>query len=157
MNMLIRRPTRAFFDSSLQRVFDNFYDDFFSDFNPFEQLGKANYPKCNVIDKKDAMVVQAAIPGLKKDEIELEVNDADRTITLRSRTSSAETYDDKDDIENEYLSREIKFSSFSRTFLVKDKNLNLTSIDAKHENGILELHIPKKEPEQAEPRKIPIA
>jgi HSP20 family protein len=152
MTLFVKRPARDFFDTNLQRTFDKFYDDFFSDFSPFEQLGKANYPKCNIIDKNNELVVQAAIPGLNKDDVELEVDDKERTITLRSSKASSEKPHEDDD----YVRREIKFSSFSRSFLVKDENLDLVSIDATHENGILELKIPKKEKEEVEPRKIKI-
>jgi HSP20 family protein len=154
MALLYKRPVREFFDTTLQRTFDQFYNDFFNDFNPFEQLGKASYPKCNIINKNNVMIVQAAIPGLDKDDIELEVSDKERTITLRSTKSAVEDKHAKDD----YISREIKFSSFTRSFAIKDPNLDLRSIEAKHSNGVLELNIPKKEKvtEMAEPRKIKI-
>jgi HSP20 family protein len=152
MTFLIKRPRRNFFDETLQRTFDSFYDDFFNDFNPFQQLGKSSYPKCNIVDKSNQVVIQAAVPGLKKDDIELEIDDKERTITLRSSRAPIETTHENDD----YISREIKFSSFSRSFSVKDPNLDLVSIEAKHENGVLELAIPKKEAEEVKPRKIQI-
>lgn len=153
MTIFLKRPARDFFDSTLQRTFDSFYDDFFSDFNPFQQLGKASYPKCNIIDKTDEVVVQAAIPGLDKDDVDLEIDDKERTITLKSTKSAEETKHDSED----YISREIKFSSFTRSFSVKDPNLDLVSIEATHKNGVLELRIPKKEAEEFKPRKIQIA
>jgi len=152
MTLLIKRPTRDFFDTNLQRTFDKFYNEFFSDFDPFKQLGNASYPKCNVIDKKDVVVVQAAIPGLNKDDVELEINDKDRVITLRANKASSEEHYAEED----YVRREIKFSSFSRSFSVTDTNLDLVSIEAKYENGVLELNIPKKEPVEIEPIRIKI-
>lgn len=152
MTFLLRRPQRDFFDTTLQRTFDQFYDNFFNDFNPFEQLGKASYPKCNIINKTDEVVVQAAIPGLKKENIELEIDDVERIITLRSTKSVVEDKHNKDD----YVSREIKFSSFTRSFSVKDSNLDLTDIEANHENGVLELRIHKREADKIEPRRIEI-
>jgi len=152
MTLLIKRPARDFFDTNLQRTFDKFYNEFFSDFDPFKQLGNASYPKCNVIDKTDEVVVQAAIPGLNKDDVELEINDKERVLTLRAHKAASEEHHD----DNDYVRREIKFSSFSRTFSVQDENLDLEKIEAKHENGVLELRIPKKSPEEIEPRKIEI-
>lgn len=149
MNFLVKRPNRDFFDTSLQRLFDNFYDDFFNDFNPLEQLGKASYPKCNVINNNNEIVVEAAVPGLSKDDIDIEIKD--RILTIRSNGTKEKKEDN-----NGYMMREIRFSSFSRSFEITDSNIDLDKVDAKFKNGVLKLTIPKLEMEKSTLRKIDI-
>ena len=138
MTFLINRPRREYFDSTLQRTFDKFYDDFFKESNPFQQLGKATYPRCNIINKKDSVLIQAAIPGLTKEDIEVEIDNRERVITLRSsgNTDHVETDDD-------FIAREIKFSSFVRSFSVSDSEMDLDNVTASCKDGVLELTIPR--------------
>ena len=90
------------------------------------------------------------LPGFKKDEIKLELNDGYLTI-------SAEKGLDKDekDKENRYIRRERYAGSMSRSFYVGE-SLTEQDIHAKYENGILTLDVPKED-KKAVPEKRYIA
>mgnify|MGYP003627745450 FL=1 len=130
-----------FFRSSFPGLAKDFGEDFFS---------KGSYPKVNVIDNKDDIVIEAAVPGLNKENVLVEVKENVLTIKAESNQDTA--------VENsQFVKREIKRSAFQRSFNL-GKNLDQENIVGECENGILILTIPKFIPaeEGKEIRKITI-
>ena len=107
-----------------------------------EPFGKAAYPKVNVISNDDSVVIEAELAGYKKDEIDIEVKEGVLTISGGASQLSEQT--DK----VVYLLRELKRSSFSRSFKLGDQ-LDASKIDAKFNNGLLTITLQRltKEPE----------
>ena len=106
--------------------------------------------KTDVKETDQGYEVAIDLPGFKKDEIKLELNDGYLTI-------SAEKGLDKDekDKENRYIRRERYAGSMSRSFYVGE-SLTEQDIHAKYENGILTLDVPKED-KKAVPEKRYIA
>jgi len=160
MNSLIRRNTLApkgFTRNEFLTPFDNLFDDVFSNLFPTiaDDLGqdffvKGSYPKVNVINKSDEIVIEAAIPGLAKEDVDVEIIDNILTITGTSNQH-------KDISNDQYVRREIKKSAFQRSFQLGD-NLDESNIEGIYDSGILTLRIPKLKPTpiQSEARKIEI-
>jgi HSP20 family protein len=73
-------------------------------------------------------------------------------ITLKGEKSSKSTEKEG----GTYLRREVKRSSFLRSFTADSKIFNLDNVKASFEDGVLELQIPKREPEQPKKRTIKI-
>jgi HSP20 family protein len=132
--------------SNFDRMVDTFFRDDFVDlvksqgFTP--SIGA--YPKINAIAFDDRIEVEADVPGLKKEDVNIEVCDGVLTIKGEKR-------DDKEDKKGgRVVYRELKRSSFQRSFSLDD-NLDINTIDAKFEDGLLRLTIKRKTPIKVAP------
>lgn len=134
-----------------ENLFDDWMDFSFPDIDK-TLYGKhaKNMMKTDVKEMDQGYEVAIDLPGFKKDEIKLELNDGYLTI-------SAEKGLDKDekDKENRYIRRERYAGSMSRSFYVGE-SLTEQDIHAKYENGILTLDVPKED-KKAVPEKRYIA
>ena len=134
-----------------ENIFDDWMDFSFPDIDK-TLYGKhaKNMMKTDVKETDQGYEVAIDLPGFKKDEIKLELNDGYLTI-------SAEKGLDKDekDKENRYIRRERYAGSMSRSFYVGE-SLTEQDIHAKYENGILTLDVPKED-KKAVPEKRYIA
>ena len=152
MTHLVFRPfgstvlnNRDNFISTFDKMFDEFarkdFPEFFQHWGA-EPFGKAAYPKVNVITNDEAVVIEAELAGYKKDEIDIEVKEG--VLTISGGASQLNEQTDK----VVYLLRELKRSSFSRSFKLGDQ-LDASEVDAKFDNGLLTITIQKlqKEPE----------
>ena len=160
MTSLIRRsafPARTISKRELFSPFDELINSFWGDAFPslHKELGQdfflqGAYPKVNVVTFDDRLEIEAAIPGLSRDAVDVEV--ADGTLTIRGESNQRSDVQDA-----QYARREVKRSAFARSFLLGE-NLDETNITAAYENGVLTLTIPKVQFTEAEPevRKIEI-
>lgn len=131
--------------------FDSFFDSWLDDMFPAtsssfkEHLSnKGSYPKVNVVDLDDKVVIEAAIPGLNKEDVDIEL-DADGILTITGQSNQVSEYQDR------FLLKEIKQSKFSRSFSL-GKNIDKESIVAKCENGILYVELKKLKEEEIKPK-----
>ena len=156
MSTLIRRTvprgiTRQEFLTPFDRLFDDMVTTMFPSFS--HDLGddffsKGSYPKVNVINRENSVEIEAAIPGMDKEDIDVSITDGVLTIQGESNQRS-------DIEENQYVKREIKRSSFRRSFTLGE-NLDKNSINAAFDNGILTLSIPKVNPEAAKSQTLKV-
>ena len=144
---LVTRNNVPFFDrDSFLTPFDKMFDQLFETsfpevirnvgVKPFE--GTA-YPKVNVYEYDDKVGIVAEIPGLDKKDLEIEVTDEVLTI-------SGKKHSIVEDENAKVLRRELKGSSFKRSFTLGE-SLNGDNIKASFKNGVLNIDIPKVEPE----------
>ena len=139
---------------------ENLFDDFFGDF-PFyyddramkdaekKLYGhKANHVmKTDIKEMNNGYELVVDLPGFKKDEIQMELNDGVLTI------SAAKGLDkDEEDKKGNYIRKERYAGSMSRSFYVGD-DITENDIHGKFENGILTLDVPKKEAKAVETKK----
>lgn len=144
MTLIKRRST-----SSWPSIFDDaFFRDFF-DASPktFGNLTKS-VPAVNVRETDNAFFVEVAAPGVKKEDFKISVDDDVLTISSESKSQSEEK-----DKEGRYTKREFSYQSFSRSFSLDPEAVDVDNIDAKYEDGVLHLQIPKKAKEEAKPKK----
>jgi HSP20 family protein len=140
-------------DNSLARAgadFENFYnmlDDFFSD--GWMQQGRSllrDTFKIDVTESDKEYLVEAELPGVGKDEIDLSVDDDTLCISVnREEESNADG--------KNYIHRERRASSMSRR--IRLANTDLSEIKAKLDNGVLIVTIPKQDKAEST-RKIDI-
>jgi len=131
-------PFDSLFDKIMKSNFPEFGRDFGVDF-----FGKGSYPKCDVTDHADRVDIEAAVPGMSKKEIKIEFHETDRILTLSGEKQNEPEIGDH----NTYITRELKKSSFKRSFRLGD-NLDGNSIKASFSNGMLTLGISKVEVEE---------
>jgi HSP20 family protein len=135
------------------RVFPKFIDDFFNtdrfliDFDSsFPNFNFKNIlPDANIVENKKEFKIELAAPGLDKKDFKIEMKNGMLTI-------SAEKEEETKTEDENYLSKEFSYSSLYRTFALPD-NLIADKIDAKYENGVLKLKLPKSEISIQEPVK----
>ena len=147
MTKVVVNPNLPFFDrDSFLTPFDKMFDQMIETHFPnvVQQVGVkpfqgTAYPKVNVYEYQDRIGIIAEIPGLKKKQLNIEVEDGVLTIS-----------GDKHGIEEQdgatVLRRELKASSFKRSFELGEQ-LDSDSINANFNDGILSISIDKKEPE----------
>ena len=97
--------------------------------------------KTDVREKEDAYEVMIDLPGFKKEEVKIELNNGNLTI------HAAKTLDKEEKKEGKYIRQERYSGNVSRSFYVGE-NVKVQDVQAKFENGILTLDIPKKDPKK---------
>ena len=107
------------------------------------------YPKVNVYEYEDRIGIIAEIPGLKKKQLNIEVEDGVLTI-------SGDKHGILDDKGATVLRRELKASSFKRSFELGEL-LDTDSINASFDDGILSISIDKTEPEKPKKKSVKIS
>ena len=133
---------------------ENLFDDYWMDFpfahdfwggkNPLYGKRAKNMMKTDIREHDDGYEIDIDLPGFKKDEINVELDDGYLTI-------SAEKSLDKDEEKKHgrYIRRERYAGALQRSFYVGDA-LTQEDIKAKYEHGILKLSVPKKEAQAVE-------
>ena len=107
-------------------------------------------PKVNIKETADTFVVEMAVPGLKKSDFHIDIDNQALSI-------STETKEQKEHKEENYTRREFGYSSFKRTFTLPE-SVNDNKINASYKDGILSILLPKKEEaKQKPPRTIKIS
>ena len=101
----------------------------------------------DVVATPDALIVEASLPGMKPDDVEITVEDG--TLTITGRTADERAAED-----GSYLVQEIRRGRFSRTVTLPN-GLEPDKAVATFEHGLLTLRIPKAE--QMKPRQIRIS
>ncbi len=136
------------------RKTQNWLPGIFNDFFGNEWVAKANStaPAINIIETEKAYEVELAAPGVGKDDFKVRVDDNDHlVISVENKTENEEK-----DKKGKFLRREFSYSQFQQTMILPE-NVNKDAIEAKQENGVLTITIPKKpEPEAPTPKEIEV-
>jgi HSP20 family protein len=109
-----------------------------NDFLSNEPVHNGSVPSVNVIESNDNFRIEVAAPGLRKEDFKIELDN--KLLKISSERKSENENKDGEKI----LRREFGFCSFKRTFSLPD-SVSADKIEAKHENGILSVVIPKRE------------
>lgn len=94
-------------------------------------------PSANFMETEKEYCVELAAPGLNRKDFKVEMDN--RTLTI-----SSEMDDEKKEEREGYIRKEYAYNSFCRSFGLPE-NIKEDNIDAIYEDGILKIHIPKKE------------
>ena len=142
MTLVRWKPSRSLI--SLPREIDRFFDDFGLNFRDFDTVWS---PRVDLAESEDGYEVKAELPGLKKEEIKVEVHDQVLTLTGEKKN------EEKSDTKN-YHRVERTYGRFGRSFRLP-KEVKSDEIKAKYKNGILTIDIPKSE--ETKPKEIAVA
>lgn len=130
---MTRRENRGYFEDFA----NDFFRPFFAD--NFGMMADQRPMKVDVKDEGDHYTLEADMPGMKKDDVKVEVNDGVLTISAEyNRTEEQKNEEDK------YVYRERRFGSMSRSFNVEGIEEN--AITAEFRDGVLKLALPKCQP-----------
>jgi HSP20 family protein len=111
-----------------------------------EQTSTNWQPAVDIFEAEDELVITMDLPGIKKEDVQ--VNLDDRTLTIRGERRLE--HDDKRD---NYHRIERTYGQFGRSFTIPP-NVNREALHAEYTDGVLSLYLPKLE--QAKPRQIPV-
>lgn len=118
----------------LSDLFRSDFDTVFNDSVLSSYFGNRN-PLLNISDNEKEISVEMVIPGFKKNELEISLDN--NLLTVKGKKSS-----DKEEKKTKYLRREFNAQEFVRTFRV-DQNVDQESISSTLEDGILTILIPR--------------
>jgi HSP20 family protein len=145
MNYIIRRdPFREIMNlrSTMDRMFDDTFFGPRSEWQPF-----SGELALDVAEKGDEFVIKASVPGLSAND--LDISFSGRTLTIKGEYKVEE---EKEDVT--YHLRERRYGSFARS-LTLPTPVNADGIEARFENGVLTMTLPKSE--EVKPKRIAIS
>ena len=145
MRLKVWEPYRAF--KPFHKDFDWFSKEFGRGPQNAEGQSEAAWtPRVDVYETEQNYVLTADLPGLKKEEINIDLND--NTLTLKGEKK----FEEKVEKDN-YVRLERTYGSFARSFTLSD-DVNPDSITANYKDGVLEVTLPKKE--EAKPKEYKV-
>ena len=100
-------------------------------------------PQVNIKETADAYWVEMAVPGMKKSDFHIDLDNHLLSI-------STEVKQEEENKEENYTRREFGYSSFRRTFTLPE-SVDDSKINASYNDGILSIHLPKKEEARQKP------
>lgn len=129
----------------------NWFPDFFNDFfdNSWFEKTKATTPAINVIDTDTAYQLELAAPGMTKDDFKVSL-DTDGNLSINMEKKHEENGEKK---HGHYLRREFSYSQYQQIMTLPD-DADREHIEAKVENGVLTVNIPKIVKVQQEAHKL---
>jgi HSP20 family protein len=132
---------------SLRQAMDKLFEDsFVRPSRALAVLGEVMVPALDVYHTPNEVVVKATLPGVKPEDVSIEITG--ETLTIRGETRAEEEVKEKD-----YLYQERRYGSFSRS-VVLPGGLRTDKAEATMDDGVLTLTIPKAE--EVKPRAIKV-
>jgi HSP20 family protein len=134
-------PVWPFNWSSLDRAFDSFRRELeksFTSFPAFPSMPKISSISCDIVDEGDKYAIKLDVPGVKKDEVKLNVSD-------NSLEISAQHKEEEEEKKKNYVRKERSEISYYRTIPLPEKVVS-DKTQAKLTDGVLNITIPKSVP-----------
>jgi len=135
------------FNQPTLKTLDSFLDNLLNDL-PVTRNTNTSFPAVNISETNDNYELELSVPGRKKEDFKITV---DKNILTVSFEKNEENKEEK----KQFIKREFATESFKRSFTL-DEKINADAINAKYENGILFLTLPKKEEVKVLPKEISV-
>ena len=133
----------------LPLLFDDFFNrDLFNWGNSNFSNTNTTIPAVNIKETAGHYDVEVAAPGMTKNDFKVELDGNSLTISSQKSNQKEEMGDER------YSLKEFSFQSFQRTFTLQKDVVDIDKIQAKYENGLLHLLIPKKEEAKQKPPRL---
>ena len=132
----------------LTPFFPSLIDDFIgSDWNLKVPSFSSTMPAVNIKELDSQFEIELAVPGKKKDDFEIEVENGILSI------SSSQEEEQQVNEKGKFTRREFSYTSFRRSFTLPD-SVDPTKIDARYADGVLQVLLPKHKEAQPQPKKL---
>src|SRR6185437_10150624 len=136
------------FNQPTLKTLDSFLDNLLNDLPvPINNNG-FNFPAVNICETNDNYELEFNVPGRKKEDFKI-------TVDKNILSVSFEKKEEQKEENKQFIKREFSAQSFKRSFTL-DEKINADDINAKYENGILQLTLPKKEEVKVLPKEISV-
>jgi len=138
------------FNQPTLKTLDSFLDNLLSDLpaTSSNNSNNMNFPAVNICETPDNYELEFNVAGRNKEDFKI-------TVDKNILTVSFEKNEQQKDEKKQFIKREFITQSFKRSFTL-DEKIDAEKIDAKYENGILMLTLPKKEEVKVLPKEISI-
>lgn len=141
-----------------ERSFNNLVDDLFSELpvlyrNGTDQVFKGFAP-VNIKETDKGYNLEVVAPGFEKSDFKVNIDQDVLTVSAEKKEEVKEDADNNNRNEK-HIRREYSFRSFKRSFTL-DEKIDAGAIEAKYNNGVLTLNLPKKEVVKASAHEISI-
>lgn len=147
MNNLIR-ATRSPVARRWNDDFDNMLEGFFRPMRWVqEEASQGLIPRLDVVERDQEFLVKAELPGIKKEDIDISLENGVLTITAESKSETEEKEGDR------VIRQERRYGKYVRSLRL-GKEVDEKQVKASYKDGILELTLPKAE--EVKPKKINI-
>lgn len=127
----------------LRNVIDGFFNESFLP----AFFGEGHPMKADIRENEKEYIIDAELPGIKKEDIKLDLRDDSLTISVEQKSEVKEERD-------AYIRRERKYGSYSRSFYVQD--VKHEDVSAKYNDGVLTIILPKQDGGKSNKRNIEI-
>jgi HSP20 family protein len=141
--------------SNLLPTVSRFFEDDWN--NLFDWTGRnfksfhTTLPAVNIVHEKDYVLIQMAVPGMRKEDINVNLSNNILTISGKSESQIKQNNGDN------FSLREFNYNSFDRSFNLNDSDLDDQKIEANYKDGILSIRLEKKEEaKEISPVTIPV-
>jgi len=128
----------------IEGVLENFLNDKFSP----SFYKNSSQMKVDIKENEKEFVIEAELPGIKKEEVDIQVDDDRLTISVQK---NEQTDEEKDN----YIRKERSYTAMVRSFAIS--NVEVENVNAKFENGLLFITLPKKQQEAVKGKQIQIS
>jgi HSP20 family protein len=122
---------------------DNFFDTNWM--SRFENI----FPAVNISESEKVYNIELMVPGFKKEDLKIKLDDDILTISAESKTESTE------DNKKDYTRRDYSYNAFTRSFTLPE-NVKADNIDANYADGVLRLTLPKSETQVKKHKEVSI-
>ncbi|MEN3027327.1 MAG: Hsp20/alpha crystallin family protein [Chlorobiota bacterium] len=145
MTLVRFEPFRGF--ESMLRRFDELFEDMVRSFPArfFETSGFS--PRVDITEDEQHIYIHAELPGVRKEDVKVSISE-DRVLTIQG-----EKKEERKEEGRNFLRMERVFGSFCRSFALPE-NVKIDEVDAKFENGVLTITLPKVTP--SKPKEIEV-
>lgn len=117
---------------AVNSVFDEFFNQF-----PGTWKDNTHFPPVNVFESPNAYDIELSAAGLAKEDFHVNIENGQLIISFDKK-------EEKKSEDQKVIRKEFSHRSFKRSFNL-DEQVEVENIAAKYENGVLKLHLPKKE------------
>ena len=152
MRFLIKKTPDNFIrtvNDEISSLLNRHFDSYFPEASYWEQMDKLSMP-VEIEDKGKDFVVKAEIPGISKEDLDIDLDK--NCICINAKKEEEKSEDDK---EHSYKKSEFRYGEFSRTVYFPEE-VDTDKSEAKLENGILTINVPKLVKEKDAKRKLTI-
>ena len=131
---------------------DNYFNKVFSEIGFGEEfdLSFRGYPRVDVYDDGGPnLVIEASVPGLTKENVRVDWQNGELVICGESAIDKSRNI-------NNYTHKELHRSTFCRSFKISETKFDVDNINAKVDNGLLTITIPRKDVSKFETKRIEV-
>jgi HSP20 family protein len=140
----LNNPVTKSFDGILNEIFK----DLPANFGKASREDVFGFPPVNIVELENSYQLELVVPGLEKTDFEIKLDGNLLIISSNKKEDSKAEH-------AKVVRKEFSIKSFKRSFTL-DEKIEASAIDAKYENGILKLNLPKKETAKVASKEITI-
>ena len=133
----------------VNRVFNSVFDELLNQFPNNWKDDSLHFPPVNIHETKEGYHLEVNAPGRSKEDFKINLENGLLTISFEKK-------EETENKEYKTIRKEFSYRSFKRSFSLDDK-INAVGIQAKYDNGVLKLYLPKKDEVIVTPQQISIS